>query len=52
MTDEEFNAWQQEDDRIRFEYDQAYLKTVHCPDSELKEAEERIRFWRHKYFSH
>jgi hypothetical protein len=53
MSDEaEFKAWQCEHDRLRFEYDQAYFRTVFCPESELKEAEEMLRIWRHKFFSH
>lgn len=55
MTERELQEeirYKHEYDRIKFAYDQAYYRTVFCPESELPEAKRLLDIWRHKWFNH
>jgi len=38
-------------DEILLNYDKAFDRVIHCPESELEEAEKELRYWRHLFFS-
>lgn len=44
--------WKAKMRHIEHEYNMAYYRRVHCPDSEKDEARRSLDFWRHKYFFH